>query len=785
MQSDYRVKKLVTEEGGDVVAICYDVLYGETFEKYIGIPEDFDARENASNLLQDSNYEISDEVRAELESTFGISEFDDDQDYDGYQFYDFGDEDEDIYVNIKTKEEYTMSPTNDGRIRLYSLSDDSGKSDITISEDEFYKNYEYVESEEKIDDLVYAGNANGISTDESFSLREALNTIDIDTYNKYDLLNLYESCNLSENEKRALANIVYDQNDPSVIYDTLNDRFLGKEIEMPERVKDGVIHEDTTDRPVEFKAGYHEWNVLLNGEIIYSFGDFGETLEGCTDKDTLGYEVEDCIQVMLDELNESGKNIQLTNGEFDALKNQMVAKLGYHYLDLDESKYIKEEYAIFINDEVCCDTFGEPYHFNSQEEAEEFISDRELENAEIVRQYGKSKTESKSIKEEWIETSKGKVFLDVRDNSMDGVFGDNVGFEINPTTNDVSFFTLDKGETIKKVKANSLEDAKKIIKDIIENDDLDKYNINESLNESSAKTFSQWFDETNEGKYDKEWEPKYYPFTNYIKTFPNAEVLKDATAEDIKNNAHRFYDLWDVDSADREHAFTFASEELGIDYDTFYYAWLYNKPIKGVNESVDEFEFDDEFNAYYDGYTSELTDEEKYLLLMAQDMGEYGDNSYDYDDYEDEVRRVETKAEKIAKAKGMTIDDYISILNKNFDYNLKDGSYKFNESKESDDTLANAVELLYIMDKFVLDVYDNEGWLMNGIPDGEFNESSAESAKQNWKDHSWLVIDENGNANLDDFREFIDVFRRCTRSKNYDQEERDRIIAEAESLLHN
>lgn len=307
MQSDYRVKKLVTEEGGDVVAICYDVLYGETFEKYIGIPDDFDARENAANLLQDSNYEISDKIRAELEETFGLEEFEDDQDYDSYQFYDFGDDD-------------------------------------------------FEEDEDEIDELVYAGNANGISTEdeeefaiptrflkrESFNLREALNQIDLNTYNKYDLLNLYESCNLSENEKRALANIVYDQNDPSVIYDTLNDRFLGKEIEMPERVKDGVIHEDTTDRPVEFKAGYHEWNVLVNGEIIYSFGDFGETLEGCTDKDTLGYEVEDCIQVMLDELNESGKNIQLTNGEFDALKNQMVAKLGYHYLDLDESKSIKE-----------------------------------------------------------------------------------------------------------------------------------------------------------------------------------------------------------------------------------------------------------------------------------------------------------------------------------------------------------------------------------------------------------------------------------------------------------
>lgn len=565
MQSDYRVKKLVTEDGGDVVAICYDVLYGETFEKYIGIPDDFDARENASNLLQDSNYEISDEIRAELESTFGVAEFDDDQDYDGYQFYDFGDD-------------------------------------------------EWEDDEDEFEDEEFTIPTNLIRKHESFNLREALNTIDINTYNKYDLLNLYEACDLSENEKRALANIVYDQNDPSVIYDTLNNRFVGnKEIEMPERVKDGVIHEAVKD--------------------------------------------------------------------YNSMVNQLAQMLGHNMLDATISLTDANDLV-----DLLCKDFGK--------EKEEVLND--VSNAQ--KNYRNNKNESKSVKED-------------------------IG----------------------------------------------------------AKTFSQWFDETQHYGDDDE----FYPFSNYIKKFPNAEILKDATAEDIKNNAHRFYNIYDVDSVDREKAFHFASEELGIDYDDFYYAWMNDQPMKGVNESVDEFEFDDEFNAYYDGYTSELTDEEKYLLLMAQDMGEYGDNSNDYDGYEDEVRRVETKAQKIAKAKGITLDDYISILDKNFDYNLKDGSYKFNESKESDDTLPKAVELLYIMDKFVLDVYDNESWLMNGIPDGEFNEGSADSAKQNWKDHSWLVIDENGNANLDDFREFVDVFRRCTRSKNYDQEERNRIIAEAESLLHN
>lgn len=205
MNADYRVKRIYTEEETNaIIAVCYDLLYEEEFEKYLGYPDEFDGKENASTLLNDSTYEMTDELRAEIESTFGVKEFDSEQDYDGYQFYDFGDDD----------------------------FDDEDDEDFAVPTKNLKR--------------------------ESFNLREALNQIDIDTDNKYDLLNLYEACNLKENEKRALANIVYDQNDPSVIYDTLNNRFLGKEIEMPERVKDGVIHEgeDEFEFDDEFNAYY-------------------------------------------------------------------------------------------------------------------------------------------------------------------------------------------------------------------------------------------------------------------------------------------------------------------------------------------------------------------------------------------------------------------------------------------------------------------------------------------------------------------------------------------------
>ena len=303
MQADYRVKKIyVEDETGDIIADCYDVLYGERFEKYLGNPDDFDARENASNLLQDSNYEISDELRREIESTFGVEEFDDDQDYEGYQFYDFGDDD-------------------------FEDEDDDEEEMNTI-----------------------ASRLLGRVKKESFNLREALNQIDLNTYNKYDLLNLYESCDLSENEKRALANIVYDQEDPSVIYDTLNNRFLGKEIEIPERVKDGVIHEDDmregftyidTGTNVEVYSDYYIAKSRANklGLKLAEYGDLDDKYSYCywnesgnrnDDEQVLAYyKFVDTVPAPLDEFERQLMIDRYEKGPFDN--------------EINESKSIKEE----------------------------------------------------------------------------------------------------------------------------------------------------------------------------------------------------------------------------------------------------------------------------------------------------------------------------------------------------------------------------------------------------------------------------------------------------------
>lgn len=144
-----------------------------------------------------------------------------------------------------------------------------------------------------------------------------------------------------------------------------------------------------------------------------------------------------------------------------------------------------------------------------------------------------------------------------------------------------------------------------MLRDLVGNDDygsvlkslgytFDPLNKSKSLqtsefgvNKDPSLTYSQWYDASFEFNWG--WSPKdnedYWPFANYVKIFPAAIVLKDATARDIVKNAYKFYDVYEVDSADRENAFLFASETLGIEYDTLYNSWLDGEPIEYSDDS--------------------------------------------------------------------------------------------------------------------------------------------------------------------------------------------------------
>lgn len=588
MRADYRVKELVTEEGGDVVAICYDVLYGETFEKYIGIPDDFDARENASNLLQDSNYEISDDIRAELEETFGLAEFDDDQDYDGYQFYDFGDEEED--------EEDFVVPTK------------------------------YLKRE-------------------SFNLREALNTIDLNTYNKYDLLNLYEACNLSENEKRALANIVYDQNDPSVIYDTLNNRFLGKEIEMPERVKDGVIHEDLED--VEFVMSNYMPDLLIS--------------DIAPGKYEASYRGNDSVSVVVEFDTSYGEFVYTIDGEgpyshssYEYIQGDIERALDSK-LRKNESKSIKEEYEVYLDTGMDdTDEFFKDIR-QAKKFAKQLLKGYASENDNPVAIIKKSNGDS--LPDNW------PIIDEIGYNLTDGTFTESLDeeYESKSIKESVQSPLQTCIDAWKKLEQHSISydeaidlvtTAEQLVGYYIDRYEEEAYStylgnrgILSNVTPAMDKKIIDLFNQITEIKWTGEYLEESiddYTVGDDLDFIGNAQIIK---ASQLPKIGEKFKGgiTTSVDKAGFEDGYVLyrvgVTEEDSLDiYDDFEVNtahWLF--AIKGFKESSDEFEFDDEFNAYYDGYTEEDKDENSAFNKLKKNVNE---EFYDFRGLNSELRKV-------------------------------------------------------------------------------------------------------------------------------------------------
>ena len=82
---------------------------------------------------------------------------------------------------------------------------------------------------------------------------------------------------------------------------------------------------------VEFKAGYYEWNIFIDGEYFYTFGDgVGEDIPYDATYADLENIVEDYIDYMNMDLQTNEKDM-LDESLRAELKEQMVALWGYHY----------------------------------------------------------------------------------------------------------------------------------------------------------------------------------------------------------------------------------------------------------------------------------------------------------------------------------------------------------------------------------------------------------------------------------------------------------------------
>ena len=635
MEADFRVDSIFVDEGlGEMFAKCYDNVYGDEFEKYLGSPNTEEGRQNALTILEDSTYTMTDELRNEFISTFGL--------------------------------------------------DDYGQEIIDVDEeDDFYDDNE--------DEVV-----------ESFSLREALNQIDINTDNKYDLLNLYESCNLKEDEKRALANIVYDQEDPSVIYDTLNNRFIsGEEIGMPERVKDGVIHNELEESKIDDYNG-DDLKFIGNAQVI-KFSDLpniGERFKSgiVTSINKIGYE--DGYMIY---------DVGVT--EPDSLE-------GFAEFDYDTAHWL---FAI--------------KGFNESVMIPETVP----------TQYKKwDMNESKSIKESnkiAYGNEKYKGYMIRQDRKYGGY---NV-YDKEDEMEDSGFTTIDKAKEF----IDSLEESK---------------SIKESLDKD---LISVWLDEHEEAREDfinwvSEHPHLYNDLLRFCKVSDKSVIdkVKENRSKSIKESFPRNIDL---DQVVMQVANLVDDKALGDD-------WIEVFPTRDASPSA--------AGEYF--IPLEITGPDDVTKKAT---------------FRTRNGRVEVAFLNGSEAMCDSAESIARFIAGEFGLNIGEEGYTtIKPIKESSLThsplstagpLPYAVKLLYQMDKFVMDVYDNEGWLMYGVPDGEFEETTADEAMQNYTEHTWLIEDGNSpdGVNWDDFNDFIDIFKRVTKSRDYDQKERNEIIDEADTLV--
>lgn len=90
-----------------------------------------------------------------------------------------------------------------------------------------------------------------------------------------------------------------------------------KDVEIPES-----IH---PKRKMKFSAGYHEWNVFIDGRIAYTFDDFSE----CIEEDSTA---EELAEMLIEQMTtDEEKGVQLSKWEIKDLKQEMVDRLNYHY----------------------------------------------------------------------------------------------------------------------------------------------------------------------------------------------------------------------------------------------------------------------------------------------------------------------------------------------------------------------------------------------------------------------------------------------------------------------
>lgn len=107
-------------------------------------------------------------------------------------------------------------------------------------------------------------------------IRESLNKMDIDTDCKYDLVSLYESCKLTEQEKEKLVKMIYTNEDPAKIFNSLNKTYTRQQGSRPSNTSITNICEDFDDFDDFYTPDEDRYEVVERKDVLDSDGFYTE-----------------------------------------------------------------------------------------------------------------------------------------------------------------------------------------------------------------------------------------------------------------------------------------------------------------------------------------------------------------------------------------------------------------------------------------------------------------------------------------------------------------------------
>ena len=84
-------------------------------------------------------------------------------------------------------------------------------------------------------------------------------------------------------------------------------------------------------RRFEFVAGYYEWGLFANGELIHSFEDFSENITDNMNAKDIGVFVEDLIYMWQEDCQVNGGYCPIDEKEIPSIKTVMQNEICYHF----------------------------------------------------------------------------------------------------------------------------------------------------------------------------------------------------------------------------------------------------------------------------------------------------------------------------------------------------------------------------------------------------------------------------------------------------------------------